>query len=158
MSATPCAPARRSRAEAHRFRPRSHARGYLLTEVLCALAVLGVGLLSLGGAAVVALPWLREQAVLAQAMRVAAEAAEQHPWRATAPSSPPAPLASLASRSVAAGLIGSPRLCAAALAGPAAGGCVPGSRLSVVHLLARSAAPTETAPRDLRAIALWLAP
>lgn len=155
MSATPCAPARRSRAEAHRFRPRSHARGYLLTEVLCALAVLGVGLLSLGGAAVVALPWLREQAVLAQAMRVAAEAAEQHPWQATAPSSPPAPLAS---RSVAAGLIGSPRLCAAALAGPAAGGCVPGSRLSVVHLLARSAAPTETAPRDLRAIALWLAP
>lgn len=151
MPGAPFARPHRCHARARHHRERARMRGYLLPEVLCALAVLGLGLLPLASAAVAGLQWLREQAALNQAMRVVAEAAEQQPL------GPSASLPTLASRPPSSGLVGPPVLCATTAADATAGRCVPGSRLALAAL-AVPANASEATSQGLRAIALWLQP
>lgn len=152
MPGAPFARPHRCRKRARHHRQRARMCGYLLPEVLCALAVLGLGLLPPASAAVVGLQWLREQAALNQAMRVVAEAAEQRPLGSSA--SPLAP----ASRPASSRLVRPPVLCATVAADATAGRCLPGSRLALAALAVDSATAGGATSRGLRAIALWLRP
>lgn len=125
--------------------------GYILIEALCALAVVGLGLLPVTTVGPVALRSLQEHQAIGRAVRIASEAAE---------------LASLDPTALPLALEPVPvqqplRICDAAPGDVDSGSCLPGNRLAIVGPLpqpARGQSPDRTPARSLRMIALWLKP
>lgn len=147
----------RAAASAARRR-RNRFGGYLLLEALTALGIFGVGILPAAWLAPRVVQWWREHAAAAQALRIAAEAAELAALAGM--TIPPLPAAlPIVSLRHARGLP-PPRWCLS-MPRPDAASCPPGPRIVVVGPLP----PGPTLPRGdtstlrrLGAIALWRQP
>ena len=132
--------------------PERGRHGYVLTESLTALAVLGIGLLPLATLAPVALGALRQYEAVAQATRAAGELAEM--------GDPSLALLPLHAGSVSRHQLQLCRSIASAGSEQALPGCAPGSRLAVVGSLPQppSHVGGTGGQASLRAVALWIGP